>query len=109
MQTITDYTMILPTGQENAISSEELALKMGFESTRALRLDIAKARENGQIILSCTQGGYYLPKDDEEIERFINTMYSRAIGIFKAIKYARNYLKQDKEQMNIEDILEDEF
>ena len=33
---ITDYTRILPIGKENAIATEELAKRLGFESARAL-------------------------------------------------------------------------
>lgn len=106
---ITDYTKILPRGKENAITTEELAKRLGFESARALQVDIAKSRNAGQVILSSTTGGYYLPQNDAEIEEFVEVLRARAINTFRAIQSAKQYLKQDKEQMNIEDILEDEF
>lgn len=106
---ITDYTKFLPIGKENAISSTDLCVLMGFESVRALQNDIAKSRNAGQIILSSTTGGYYLPKDDTEVQEFVEVLRARAINTFKAIKSAREYLKQDKEQMTMKDILEDEI
>ena len=106
---ITDYTKILPIGKENAISTEELAKSLGFESGRALQIDIARSRNAGQVILSSTIGGYYLPQNDAEIEEFVEVLRARAINTFRAIQSAKRYLKQDKEQMNIEDILEDEI
>lgn len=48
----TDYTTILPIGKENAISTNELAVIMGFSDSRSLQTDIAKSRNAGQIILS---------------------------------------------------------
>lgn len=68
MINITNYELILPKGKENAISSHELAEKLGFECVRQLQTDVSRSREAGQIILSATTGGYYLPRNDEEIK-----------------------------------------
>lgn len=101
---ITDYTKILPTGKENAISTSELTVLMGFSDSRALQTDISKARADGQIILSSTSGGYYLPANDDEVREFIGALQARAIGTFKAIKSARKYLKEDKGQISFDDM-----
>ncbi|MCM1223383.1 MAG: hypothetical protein NC548_53940 [Lachnospiraceae bacterium] len=101
---ITDYTKILPIGKENAISTNELAVIMGFSDSRSLQADIAKSRDAGQIILSSTAGGYYLPANDSEVQEFVAVLRSRAINTFKALKSAREYLKADKEQMNLDDL-----
>lgn len=45
----TDYTTILPVGKENAISTNELAVIMGFSDSRSLQADIAKSRNAGQM------------------------------------------------------------
>lgn len=108
-KSVTDYTKILPTGKENAISTDELTVLLGFTDTRALQTDISKARADGQIILSSTSGGYYLPANDDEVREFIGALQARAIGTFKAIKSARKYLKEDKGQMSFKDITEDEI
>lgn len=108
---ITDYTKILPTGKENAISSDELAALRGFESTRALRADIAKSREAGQVIISSLSGGYYLPENMEEIAEFVTVQKTRAINCLKALKSARKVLKKAEfrkaGQMNLVDITKD--
>ncbi|MGN0496200.1 MAG: hypothetical protein ACI4GW_08230 [Lachnospiraceae bacterium] len=108
-KSMTDYTKILPTGKENAISTDELTVLLGFTDARALQTDISKARADGQIILSSTTGGYYLPANDDEVREFIGALQVRAIGTFKAIKSARKYLKEDKAQMSFKDITEDEI
>ena len=101
---ITDYTKILPVGKENAISTDELIVLLGFTDARGLQMDIAKARDNGQVILSSTSGGYYLPANDEEVREFIGALQARAIGTFRALKSAREYLKEDKAQMSFDDM-----
>lgn len=101
---VTDYTKILPTGKENAISTNELAVLMGFSDSRALQADIAKARENGQVILSSVQGGYFLPASDDEVREFIGALQARAIGTFKALKSAREYLKENREQITFDEM-----
>ena len=107
----TDYTTILPIGKENAISTNELAVIMGFSDSRSLQTDIAKSRNAGQIILSSTQGGYYFPKDDAEVQEFVAVLRARAINTFRALKSAREYLQKDKGQMSFNDLegIEDEL
>ena len=99
-----DYNSVLPRGKKNAISAKELAEKLGFPSVRVLQKNIEKARADGVLILSSTQGGYYLPENDAEIQEFIDTLRSRAIGIFKAIKAARRYMGETKGQMSFKDV-----
>lgn len=108
---ITDYTKILPTGKENAISTDELTILLGFADARGLQTDIAKSRNAGQVILSSVQGGYYLPADDSEVEEFVAVLRARAINTFRALKSAREYLKEDKGQISFDDLgaFEDEL
>lgn len=106
---MTDYTKILCKGKENAISSQKLAVIMGFDNVRSLQADIAKSRNSGQIILSSTAGGYYLPATDEEIEEFIAVLRARAANTFKALKSAREYLNKTKGQMSFDDLGDFEY
>lgn len=106
MNKITDYTKLLPKGKENAISAADLTTLLGFNDTRALQADIAKSRDAGQIILSSTNGGYFLPANDAEIEEFVAVLRARAIGIFRALSSAKEYLQKDKEQMELNDFME---
>lgn len=87
-----DYEMILPKGEQNAIKAVDLAARLGFNSTRQLQESVARARAEGQMILSSGKG-YYLPSNDKEVQRFIKTMESRALNTLVAIKNARRYLK----------------
>ena len=108
---ITDYTRILPIGKENAIATEELAKRLGFESARALQVDIAKSRNAGQVILSSTTGGYYLPQNDAEIEEFVEVLRARAINTFRAIQSAKQFLEQTYKRLsttNLVDIIKRE-
>lgn len=99
-----DYTKILRKGKENSISARELAVIMGFDSIRSLQADIAKSREAGQIILSSTSGGYYLPANDEEIEEFIAVLRARAINTLRVLKSARERLNETKGQISLDDL-----
>lgn len=47
-------------------------------------------------------GGYYLPGSREEVAEFINSMSNRAKNTFKAVKAAREYLKQIDGQQALE-------
>ncbi len=97
-----DYTTILQHGEQNAIKSADLAARLGFENTRQLQVDIAKARGNGVMILSSGRG-YYLPSSKAEVERFVETMRSRALNTLKAIKTANRYLRQVPGQTEMEE------
>lgn len=101
---ITNYEKILPVGKENAVSTAELSVIMGFGDSRSLQADIARSRNAGQIILSSTSGGYYLPGNDEEIQEFIAVLRARAINTFRALKSAREYLSRDKDQISFQDL-----
>lgn len=101
---ITDYTKILPIGKKNAICTNDLTVLMGFSDSRALQSDISRSRDNGQIILSSTSGGYYLPANDDEVREFIGALRARAINTFRALKSAREYLKEDKAQISFDDM-----
>lgn len=105
MNTVTDYGQYLKRGEENAIPSQELATAAGFSNIRKLREDIARSREAGQIIISSTQGGYYLPADKADIIGFIESMESRAKKIMLAIRSAKKAVNDIDGQIHIEDLL----
>lgn len=87
---------LIPSGQENAISTASLMEAAGYSDTRLLRHDIRQLRIAGEVILSSTQkgGGYYRPKTSDEIRRFIRQEEHRAKSIFYGLKAARRLLKQ---------------
>ena len=104
---VTDYTQYLKTGKENAISGKELAFSLGFSSVRALQNDIAKSREAGQVILSSSNGGYYLHSSIDELREFVGVMSTRACSTLGVLKSARKLLTELEEQaagqMHIDD------
>ena len=88
-------------GEENAITSSDLAAGMGFSSVRELQKHIASERRNGAIICSGSSKGYWLPADRDEIRRFNRNMNARAMKILVASKSARAVLKDPAGQMDI--------
>lgn len=109
MKKITDYTIILDEGQENAITARELQEVLGFADIRSLRADISKARCQGQLVLSTPkgEGGYYLPKSREEVEEFVYTYSRQAISLLRALRSARQYLNRDEQQLSFKDIVDE--
>ena len=96
-----DYTKILPKGKDHAILAPDLAYRVGLKSTRALRAEIAKARAEGQLICSSTKGGYYLPATRKELQDFIKTMEGHAKGVYRALKTARETMRQIEGQLSL--------
>lgn len=71
---------LLHHGAENAVPRRDLMALTGL-SDRELRLLIEAERRQGVPILSNCIGGYYLPADDAERKRFVNSMLHRAMEI----------------------------
>lgn len=94
---------LIPIGSENAIATAELMSRTGYTDKRALRMDIRKLRIAGEVILSTTKnkGGYYRPKDKDELRKFIRQEEHRAKSIFYALKTARRLLQQSEDQMQL--------
>lgn len=67
----------LDHGQENAVPRRHLR-QLTSLSDRELRRRIQEARLAGCPILSDNASGYFLPSDEEEKQRFIRSMRSRA-------------------------------
>lgn len=86
---ILDY---IPYGKENAITRSELVFKIGL-SDRKVRNLIADARRETVIINLQDGGGYYIPTDRAEIERYLKQETHRAKSIFYRLKSARRALK----------------
>lgn len=87
---------VLPAGKENAVSSEALCNRLGFESVRELQKEIARERTAGAVILSTCQedGGYFLPGNVREVKEFIKTLESRGRNTLMALKSARELLRK---------------
>jgi len=92
----------LKIGKENATSSEGLCISLGFRTKRELVKKISQERQQGAVICSSVEGGYYLPKDKQEIQEFIRTLESRGRHTLAALKSARKELRKMDGQQEIE-------
>jgi len=87
---------VLPHGESNAISSQELMNICGYSNTRALQQGIETLRRAGHVIASSSKppGGYFYPVNELELRVFIRTIESRAKSSFRSLKSARQALKK---------------
>lgn len=96
-----DLLAILPTGEGNAASTEQIVNFLGLSSDRVLRKLIAKARMDGAVICSC-ENGYFLPSNRSEIERFYYVTKKKAISTLAVLKSARMALNEVSGQQELE-------
>lgn len=87
---------LLKFGHENATSTEELCVELHCNE-RQLRKMVADERNQGFIICSQTNGGYFLPKSKKELEQFVKSLNKQAISILKAIQGAKKSLRELEE------------
>ena len=84
---IQGISSFLPSGKKNAVNSTDLMELLNIPSKRELRHIIARARENGEIILS-DSNGYYLPAHGEEglkeIVDCVRVLRAKGISTLKA-------------------------
>lgn len=90
---------VLQSGKDNAISSEALADRLGFDSVRSLQKEIERERKAGAVILSTCEngGGYFLPECNREVKQFIRTLENRASNTLAALESAKTYIRQHEE------------
>ena len=95
-----EISVLLPYGEENAVSTKELMHLTGCTSARMLQERISAEREHGSVILSCERG-YFLPgagnAGRQELRRFIQTMERRAAGTLRAAESAKAALASMEE------------
>lgn len=85
---------LLKVGRRNATDSQTLADLAGCKSVRELQQVIAAERAAGEVILSSTKGGYYLPENEQEIREFCRTLEARSRNTLLALKSAKRALKE---------------
>ncbi len=98
-------------GKKNAISSADLIDTLNLSSQRELRHIIARARENGEIILSTTNG-YFLPAPGEEglqeIRDCVRVLRAKGISTLKAASAIKRPLRDIYGQQIIDALAADE-
>lgn len=88
-------------GAENAISKEEICRKTRLNE-RTVREVIAELREEGYLIISTSKSkGYYFPNSKKEAEHFVNEMEKRGRKCFAAVSFARQWIRQNEDQMTL--------
>lgn len=93
---------LLSEGKENAISKEYL-MNVFVISERELEKEIALERKNGAVILSAAAGGYFLPKDKEEIAEWIALAEKQAKNRLANLRSAKAMLEKIEGQEIIEE------
>ena len=99
---------LLRSGAENVTPTAELLTLSGIESVRKLQMQIATEREAGALILSSTNGGYFLPSRDperrqQEIQSYIHTLRNRALSTLKILRSANRAVKVSGKQFSMFD------
>lgn len=102
---ITDFLKVNNhIGADNGIKAVDILSAMGRDtsedSKRRFKAEVQRYRrewciDDGieNLIISDTTHGYFLPKNDDETIRFLNTQSKRAKQAFKTVKELRLYLK----------------
>ena len=90
---------ILKNGKENKLSAAAVMQITGICSKRELSEEVRRERLAGCLICSTKTegGGYYLPKDIEEAQEFINTFSREARALFAMQKAFRKYINTEKD------------
>jgi len=88
---------IIPTGRENAQKGHEFASLLGWE-LREVTKTIQQLRRAGYLICA-SRHGYFLPDNDEDIEKFANFLSGRAVETQKTLQVFTDYLATNDEDV----------
>lgn len=94
---------LLRAGENNATTTTELMRITGL-SQREICRAVQNERRAGAVIISKTipPGGYYLPSNRAEVERFHMSMQKRGKNILKSSQTAGKLLKATPGQRDID-------
>lgn len=89
---------LLPEGEENAIPAPDLARLAGYRSTRSLRAEIDREREqDDSFSILASEAGYYRPAPGNrgivEMRRFVRRTDARAASNRRTIRKIRDALR----------------
>jgi len=102
-------TSFLSKGAENAMSTKDLLQLTGLPNARVLRQHIQHERGAGQVLLSSTNGGYYLPDDgtkgQQEIADCYRSMRSRAINTLRSAIVLRKAMESVEGQTTVDEVV----
>lgn len=88
---------LLLEGEENALSSVELARLAGYKSQRSMRVAVDREREQGLLVLA-SEAGYFRPAAGNrgvmEVRRFIRRQDARVASNRRTIRLIRARLRE---------------
>ena len=107
-QTQTVISLLSPRKKKRfAIHQDWLAHTAGI-TTRQLRMIIERIRRenliDGYVVVSDLDRGYWLSKDEKEIDKWLHSFLGQAFSMIKTAKTAKKFLKksnQDKLQTKL--------
>lgn len=105
------WELVLPVGEDAAISAAELCGRLGLTDSRALRYEVMAARLSGVPVFSCANGYFLGDKEKpEQIEHCINTLRKRAFSSLKQAAVLTRWKNGGAEfvQMSIDEFLKEE-
>lgn len=88
----------LHTGRSSEVKREDLAAMMGM-GERALRRQIQRERQQGNLIISDCHNGYFLPRSVDELSTFVKSMRHRAKEIYSVCRAAETALAEAEGQL----------
>lgn len=94
-----DIVKHIQIGKANAIHQIELAESLGIEPSHVKSL-VRKAREDGEQIISGSQG-YWMAESDDEAKQFIDKFEKNGVRRIKTVKSMKDSLKIPKGQKTL--------
>lgn len=97
-KTTTVISLLYPRKKKRfAIHQDLLAHKAGI-SARQLRMIIERIRRenliDGYVVVSDLERGYWLSKNEKEIEQWLHSFLGQAFSMIKTAKAAKKFLKK---------------
>lgn len=115
-----EWSLVLPVGEENAISAEELTRRLGFNDKRETRRAVSEARLSGIPVCSLQKsekygGGYFMADASklDQVEHVANELKKRAFTSLMQVKQLNQWIREHNgkelfySQMSISDFMEE--
>ena len=87
---IFDYLKANNANYENPVTAWEIALDLGFRDDRSVRKNMLKAMKGSNKAIGADTRGFYLIRNAHEMQRYLNSLLKRQIGITERIDTVYN-------------------
>lgn len=98
---------LLTEGEANTITGKELADYFKCD-IREITAQIERERRDGHPICASPAGGYFLPANAGELEKYCTRVHHRAAQLYKTRRALLNVLQQMLEQKKAQEITSDD-